>query len=326
MGYLVRSALIIVAAALIAGCGGSPAMPGALPRSAQSAAHGPSGSYGDLLYVVTSNNLVVVDYAHQKVVGTMPGNWEDDSYICSDPNNGNVFVTYRESVPEVLEFAHGSTTPMATLSVPSGYTSVFGCSVDPTTDNLAVGAEQGGYAHGAILIYRNGQGYATAYADKQIREFMSPTYDDSGNVYAEAVNDNVQFRFAELPAGKSTFTIIRPAENLPFLNQIQWNNGYLNFVEIPGAHQPGVLYQAQVTGKTATIVGSEQMFHLASPYVWIQGSSLYGFDGQVKSHNNRPLAEWRYPAGGHPASKMYGVDRGASNDLLDLTLSIAPSH
>lgn len=327
MGNLVRLALTIGAATLIAGCG---AQSGAtLPQRVAPPwirAHKASGSYGDLLYVVTWNKIAVVDYAQHKVVGTIPGDWLEDTFVCSDPNNGNVFVTYLHQVPEILEFAHGGTAPIATLSVPSAYTSLLGCSVDPTTDNLAVGAEQGGFTHGAILIYQGGQGYATPYSDKQVREFSSPTYDDSGNIYADAVNNNIQFRFAELPAGKSAFTIIRPDEDLPLLNQIQWENGYLIFVETPGAHEPGTLYQAQVNGKTATIVGSEQMFHLDDPYFWIQGSSFYGFDGQVKGHDNRPIAEWRYPAGGHPTSKMYGIARGVNNGLLAITLSVAPSR
>ena len=323
-----RALAIGLAWAFLSECS-APSAVSTVPQSAmpQSRAHEASGSYGDLLYVVTWSEIAVVDYAQHKVVGAISGDFLDDSYICSDPNNGNVFVTQRYSgIPEILEFAHGGTTPIATLRVPSEYTSLFGCSVDPTSGNLAVGAEQGGYTHGAILVYQGGQGYATPYSDKQIRQFYSPTYDDSGNVYAAAINKNIQFRFAELPAGKSTVTIIRPDEDLPFLNQIQWENGYLNFVEIPGAHEPGMLYQAQVNGKTATIVGSEQMFHLDNPYFWIQDSSFYGFDGQLKSHHNRPIAEWRYPSGGHPTSKMYGIAKGANDGLLDITLSVSPSR
>jgi hypothetical protein len=106
MRNLTCFAIMIGAAALFAGCGAQGG--GMLPLSftAQSKAHKTSGSYGDLLYVVTWNKLAVVDYAQHKVVATIPGDWLDDTFVCSDPNNGNVFVTYRYQVPEILEFAH----------------------------------------------------------------------------------------------------------------------------------------------------------------------------------------------------------------------------
>lgn len=41
--------------------------------------------------------------------------------------------------------------------------------------------------------------------------------------------------------------------------------------------QPSVLYQEQVTGDIASVVGSEQIYHAGGPNdFWIQRSSLYG--------------------------------------------------
>ena len=164
------------------------------------------------------------------------------------------------------------------------------------------------------------------FRHKHVRQFSFPTYDDVGNLYADAVSKTGQFRFAELPVGKTQFTIVRLNEDLGFLQKIQWTNGTLNFLEYLGAHEPFVLYQAQVSGETATIVGSSQIDHAGIPgYFCIQGDSLYAFDGQVKSHHNRAVAEWPYPAGGEPSKALYGIVAGNNNGPIDLTVSVAPS-
>lgn len=59
---IIRGLVTALSVALLAGCGGtqSDAVPPA--TSTQSRAHQPSGSSGDLLYVVTTGNTYILDY------------------------------------------------------------------------------------------------------------------------------------------------------------------------------------------------------------------------------------------------------------------------
>jgi hypothetical protein len=323
-----------VAAAMFAGCGGSQppiGAPGAMPQGVQYSnqrLHKTSGSSGDLIYVTTSKAIVVVSYPNWQIVATIPGNWSNN-FICSDPKTGNVFVTsanYSQS-PQVIEYAHGGTTPIATLNVPSGYYYLFGCSVDPTTGNLAVAATGAGFIHGAILVYVGAQGNPVVYSDKKhVRMFASPAYDNAGDLFAGATTKIIHFPIAELPAGKKRFTIIRLNEDV-FGYKLQWDGTYLAFENWNGPNTPSTLYQVQISGDTGTVVGSEQVFHAGTPAsIWIHDGLLFGFFAQVKRSNNHAVAVWPYPTGGEPTSKFYGITKGKNDDVVDLTLSIQPSH
>jgi DNA-binding beta-propeller fold protein YncE len=72
---------------------------------------------------------------------------------CSD-KKGNVYVTDVEpSGNEIVEFAHGGTQALRTLSVPSG-SNPYSCAVDPTTGDLAVTNYGNTAGDGAsLLIY-----------------------------------------------------------------------------------------------------------------------------------------------------------------------------
>ena len=70
-----------------------------------------------------------------KLVGTFDvgfGGSYGESGDCTDAN-GNVFISNDDNV---FEYAHGGTEPIATLDLPGS--NAIGCSVDPTTGNLAV--------------------------------------------------------------------------------------------------------------------------------------------------------------------------------------------
>jgi hypothetical protein len=269
----------------------------------------------------------LVSYPDWKIVATISGDWSNDS-LCSDPNTGNVFVTPESfaQAQEVLEYAHGGTTPIATLRVPSGYTNLFGCSVDPRSGNLAVSATQGGYKNGALLIYQAAQGNPTVYTDKTVREFGAPTYDGSDDIFVQITTRKINFKLAELPAGKKRFIPIHLGQQLA-LPHLCWDGKYIAAENLIGEHQPDTLSQIQVTGNIGTIVGTEQVYHGgAPPTIAISGNLMFGFDGQIKPRNNHAVAVWSYPTAGEPKSKFYGIAEGRRDYIADLALSVAPSR
>ncbi|MGB6739997.1 MAG: hypothetical protein WBE59_06045, partial [Candidatus Cybelea sp.] len=148
------------AAAMLAACGGSRppiGAQGAMPQTSPIAAHAergkswmlPGTSSGDLLYATGGcEGACVLSYPDLKLVG---GIADRGISICSD-SQGNIFLP-RDTT--VTEYAHGGTSPVATLTLPGNASS--GCSVDPITNDLAVVFQT------QVAIFQNEQGNPSVY-------------------------------------------------------------------------------------------------------------------------------------------------------------------
>ena len=135
-----------VAAAMLAGCGGSQppiGAPGAMPPSSTIATHAerggswmrPEAKSSDLLYVSDqkANKVYMYAYPPGPLIGTLTG-FSQPGSPCVDAKS-DVFVPDGLNA-RIVEFAHGGSKPISVLSdsgeVPAG------CSVDLTTGDLAV--------------------------------------------------------------------------------------------------------------------------------------------------------------------------------------------
>ncbi|MGA9946057.1 MAG: hypothetical protein WBP75_13570, partial [Candidatus Cybelea sp.] len=132
-----------VAAAILAGCGGSAppiAAPGATTQSRAAATHAdnggswmaPDATKQDLLYVSDwgTGDVYAYSYPKRKLQGKLTGLMPTG--LCVD-KKGDVFV---DNSREILEYAHGGTSPIATLDDSGSYPTV--CSIDRVTGDLAV--------------------------------------------------------------------------------------------------------------------------------------------------------------------------------------------
>src|SRR5580698_5591825 len=81
-----------------------------------------------------SYHVVVYSYARRALKGDLLSQ-ETPAGLCAD-KAGNVWIGYGPPTPEMVEYKHGGTMPIATLSFPGEHPT--GCSVDPITGNLAV--------------------------------------------------------------------------------------------------------------------------------------------------------------------------------------------
>jgi hypothetical protein len=135
-----------VAAALLSACGASQppiGAPGAMPQSLGTSTHlmrrpswmAPDATRKNLLYIsdVGTNDVYVYESLSLKLAGTLTG-FSEPQGECSDAA-GNVWIT-NTNMSQIIEYAHGGTTPIATLSDP--YEFPVGCAVDPRSGNLAV--------------------------------------------------------------------------------------------------------------------------------------------------------------------------------------------
>jgi hypothetical protein len=311
-----------LASVLLTGCGGQSATTSAMPQgsAAQARAHQASGSYGDLVYVATSNAIVVLTYPQLEIVQSLPSPYAY-SGICSDPNNGNVYVA---AGSEVIVYAHGGTSPIATLTPPSGYHSLVSCAVDPTTDNLIVTSQLPGYTKAALLLYPGGQGNATIIATKQLDWYWYPTYDDKGNLFATCWTKHGHFHLDELPAGKTRFVSIKVVLGFS-VYKVQWDGAYIAFQEFYG-NGVSKVFQLQISGDVGNIVGSETYARIGmSSNFWIHNGVLFNALGKIKK-NRGGIGVWSYPSGGDPTAKRFGVTKGANDKITDITVSVSPSH
>ena len=121
---------ICASVALFAGCNGSQsAVSGAVPQAeSQRLAHRTPSS-GDLLYVMTDVNVFyAVNYSTGKVQTVVyePSGWGAGD--CSD-TTGNVYIlaaATSSQAGQIFKFAHGGTSPVATLTDKNYYPT--GCS------------------------------------------------------------------------------------------------------------------------------------------------------------------------------------------------------
>ena len=124
----------------------------------------------------------VYDFKTGAVVGQLTG-FETPVGQCTD-KAGDVYVVDQGvsgGSAFIYEYAHGRTEPIKTLYDSYYNNYALGCSVDPTTGNLALTDRIYG-----ILIYKNASGRPKAYTIPSCScVYYPPAYDSKGNVFTE---------------------------------------------------------------------------------------------------------------------------------------------
>ncbi|HEV3092127.1 MAG TPA: hypothetical protein VGX91_11880 [Candidatus Cybelea sp.] len=226
----------LFALTLAAGCGGrAPASdPGSalLPETERAVRGAPMRSWmlpeaktEELLYVSNyfSGEVDVYKYGTSKLVGTLTG-LNAPGGACSDAA-GDVFVTEVRGA-SITEFAHGGTSPIATLVDTSFYPN--DCAVDPTTGDLAVANLDGVPNPGNLAIYKHARGTPAFYYDRNryIAYYYSCAYDADGNAYVDASFDGGGLVVDELPVGARSLTRLRYPQH-PFGSAMGWDGRHV---------------------------------------------------------------------------------------------------
>ena len=161
--------LLLALTSLLTACGGStPLQPGfgvpangarVAPASRRSSWVAPDAKRDDLLYISDLTDQVVSMYSYPRgrLKGQITGFFNPEG-LCVD-KSGNVWVVNDTSdgIHQITEYAHGGTTPIANLNDPNG--NVNGCSIDPTSGDLAVTSFFGATGNqGSVSIYRGAKG------------------------------------------------------------------------------------------------------------------------------------------------------------------------
>jgi len=294
---------------MLAACGGGSSPPLAATGPISQASHSwharpwisPAAKKSDLLYISDDGNYKVYIYSYPKanLLGTLDSAYGSPGGMCVD-KSGNIFIAEFNGY-DVLEYAHGGTTPIAVLTDPG---QPVGCSLDPTSGNLAVSNEygpSGGY--GDIEIYTGAQGSPqTYYTDPNIMSGIHfCAYDNQGNLFVDGTTRYNQFALAELPKGSSAFTYIALSQTINTPGGIQWDGKYVALGD-EGAN-PSVIYQLAITGSSATVVGTTTLSSTSRVRTfWIPDV------GSSKKQGRRVIAPsiygtvgyYSYPGGGSP--------------------------
>jgi hypothetical protein len=220
------------------------------PSTGKSWANPAAASSKALMYVseITYGTVNIYKYAggnNPPLQGTLTG-FEFPTPGCTD-NKGNVFIPDFD-LETITEFAYGSSTPTQTLS-DSGF-EPFGCSVDPTTGDLAVA----NFDSGSVSIYAGASGTPAVYtvSNDPIDEYVA--YDNSGDLYVAGRNTSGVYQLNEAVSGSTTFNALNvTGGSIAFPGQIQWGGSYLLLGD-QGDGFGSSVNQATVSGGTATIV------------------------------------------------------------------------
>ena len=271
-----------------------------MPQTSASATHAdrgkswmlPEAKSEDLLYATApeSNIVYVLSFPSGKPVGTLSG-FHRPLGVCVDKAQDVWVVNAEPGYPSVVEYAHGGTSPIATLYGMGPYP--VGCSVDHTTGNLAV---TNWASPASVAVYANAQGEPTSYTDSSALWLYYCSYDNASNLYVSGVTDAGP-TFGELPAGSGRFTQIQIPERLSKdFGPIQWDGKYVAIAH--AVHlEDKIVYRVRVSGGVARVIDSLTLFKAAKRegQPWIEKGVII-FNHATGRYPGVRL--WNYPSGG----------------------------
>ncbi|HEY1654251.1 MAG TPA: hypothetical protein VGF86_03970 [Candidatus Tumulicola sp.] len=266
----------------------------------------------ELLYVVDSDRLLMYAYRNgrAKPFAQIAG-IEYSSDLCADAG-GNVFVV-DESGRQIVEYAHGATSPLETFDDKIG--PPIGCAADPVTGNLAVvNSYDGHYKSASVLVFTPGSALPKRYGEKRIWRLEACAYDDKGDLFVFALSRSESPYLIELPSGGSNLVDLEiKGVSLTTFGGMQWRGRYLviGSTQYAGPYR-SVLYEFAVDGKVAMHKRTIRLQHSGdvSNFV-LQGDRVIAPDG------DEYLPIFAYPSGALVSVITKGLGRPTAVTLSE---------
>ena len=345
-GTLGHALCVGAVAFILSGCGGTQSLSGAPGRPSQlaSAVHADreqnwmlpeAKKLKQLLYVSvgTANDVYVYDYKTGEQVGLLTG-FDQPQGQCVDAV-GNVWITNfgdPSTSGYAVEYAHGGITVLSKLSVggPS-----MGCSIDPTSGNLAVATAWGG--NGAeLVVFKNASGVPAVSTDPFCDSMNSPAYDDKGLLYVEGYGctdgSGCGQHVCTLQNGLMTTDV-----NIHDGGGMMWDGKYMTLSDTVNKHHRGKIHQETViyqmaedshgnltrVGETVLSCHGRRIRQPSSPPLeqqpFIVGSTntpITKRQGNVVVFANKLCPQnfnyWSYPSGGKALRSLHLPSTGES--------------
>jgi len=252
----------------------------------------------DLLYISDFYGVHVFSYPSGTPVGEI-GGFASAQGLCSD-RAGNVFVTDTQ-VRRVWEFAHGGTKPIRSFTDIYVDFNPFDCSVDPTTNNLAVTSQDAEF----VVIFPNEKNRPQVVYDPYATMAWC-TYVGKGNLYAEQVYYGHRWHIGVLPKGSSGFTNYLLDRRAGHAGSLQFDGQHVAVLD----YATNILHQLRFSGSKAIMIGSTPLNGAKSiEQFWIYKKKVIGPDLYGSTYY------WNYPAGGSPVKIIQGFTLPAGSTV-----------
>jgi hypothetical protein len=260
------------------------------------------GTAGEtLLYVSDAEaaSVYVYSYPQAKLVGTLTG-FSEPGGECTD-KAGDVWIADSESL-QLSEYAHGGTTPIATLG-PNLDFAPLGCAVNPVTGDLAVANVCGGRScdgNGSLALYLKAQGTPTNYLDPSIAQYFFCAYDEAGNLFVDGYTGGGDFGLAELPSGKRNLRNLTVNVPIRKPGDLHWHG---NSIAIGSGSD--YVFEFKIAGSKGQEVGN-------TPLTGQSSIMQFAVDGSRvivtadNPHYTPSVTYYRYPHGGWPQKTITG--------------------
>jgi hypothetical protein len=239
-----------------------------------------------LVYVsdISKNEVYAISYRTGKMVGVLSGPSETAG-LCTDVH-GNVYVTGNE---EIVEYAHGGTTPIAQLSYSGA--EFANCSIDPTTGNLAATM----FDQSSVAIFPSGSGYPVIVPTNR-GVVGACAYDTKGDLFVDEADSYYGISLEELRARTASFVTV--ATNVgSSLGPLQWHDGSL-LVNVPNIQQSHVSRQHALQVGVVQLAGGGSFRDLSDDQFVVQGGvAIAAFGLNPQRPTSFLLGFWKYPSG-----------------------------
>jgi hypothetical protein len=307
--YAVGSATVL---AILAACGagtglesgvGSPAVQPANRSDIKSYMLPQARSAKYLLYASSFffGAVHVFDLKKDVEVGTIAG-FTEPTGQCVDAK-GDVWIALADPY-SVVEYPRASLREIRSLHTDGR---PFGCSVAPNGDLAVANFDQRDGSPGNVDVFKNASGSPTKYTCSGLGYYLSPGYDNNGNLFVEAWVSLGQTKVGVcmLPAGGNTLAPASINVALHYGGGAMWDGKYMTLTDRyddPSFRYSTLIYRVTVSGSGGlTVVGKtlllksniSQPFLLGSkntPVNQTEGPLLVGPD-------NYHVTEWSYPSG-----------------------------
>jgi hypothetical protein len=263
-----------------------------------------------LLYISdwSTNDVYVYDYNKGTLEGQITG--LNDPYGQCVDKKGNVWVVaYGGSA--VSEFAHGGTQAVKTLT--TGY-QPMGCSVDPTTGNLAVAGSE------SVDVFVHARGKAHGYQNHVCFPFWAPGYDGAGNLYVEALlygsakplSGYTDPLACELPHGGRSLRGVHLSFGIYYPASVMWDGKHLTLSDQDylDNKETAIDRVSEDASGNLTLIGQTILTDdcegsvVEVPQPFIVGKTVVGGNLRCSSYGQPKFDYWPYPAGGNPTRSL----------------------
>jgi hypothetical protein len=301
-------AVATAAATLLYGCGG-PVSPlaGSVSRVGvvDAARNGswmkPDGYTGALLYVSDpgANVVNVLTYPNGKRIGKLTG-FDQPRGECVDAS-GNVYIT-NEGASNILEYAHGGTSPIATIEDPGQ--KPYDCSVNLNAGNLTgnfavvnVGTTSGG--PGSVTVYGGRVSGTYKLSKFSSLAFLGYTHQENvSNLFVDGLDASGNFLCAILEPHSTKFHIVQLPHSVGAPGAIWWDGKDIAIGDQNGPSGTTVIDRFSYHFGQLAFVGATPL----SASVWQffpNGSTVIGPYTAGTS-----VGFWNYPGGGSPTKVL----------------------